>query len=81
MAATFTELEAEVARTEGIVPSVIALLNGVAEQIEAAVAADNLEDNTVIAGLADRVRAQANALAAAEMPGRDRGFASAKELK
>jgi hypothetical protein len=63
MAADFAALVAEIERIEGVVPSVVAALNGVADQIEAAVAADNLADNTVTAGLADRVRAQASALA------------------
>lgn len=63
--ADFTSLNAEVARIEGIVPSVVAALNGVAAQIEAAVAANDAGDNSQLATLADRVRSQADALAQA----------------
>lgn len=63
--ADFSTLEAEVTALEGVVPSVVAIINGIADQIAAAVAADNLADNTASAGLADRVRAQATALAEA----------------
>lgn len=63
--ADFASMKDEVTRTEGIVPSVVALLNSVADQIAAAVEADNIADNAEIAGLSDRLRAQADALAAA----------------
>lgn len=63
--ADFSQLEAQVTALEGVVPSVVAIINGIADQIVAAVEADNLADNTASAGLADRVRAQADALAAA----------------
>ena len=69
MPADFTQLTAEVERIETVVPSVVAIINGIAAQIEAAVAADNLSDNTQTAGLADRVRAQADTLAAAAVTG------------
>lgn len=58
-------MEAEVAKTEGVVPSAVALINGIADQIAAAVAADNVVDATNLSALQDRLRAQADALAAA----------------
>ena len=63
MAADFQVLTDEVTALEGVVPSVVAIINGIADQIAAAVAEDNIADNTAIGGLADRVRAQAAALA------------------
>lgn len=65
MGADFTGIEAEVARTEGIVPSVVILLTNVADQITAAVEADNLEDNSNTARLATALKAQVDALAEA----------------
>lgn len=69
MAADFSGLTAEVERIESVVPSVVAIINGIAAKIEEAVAADNLADNSASAALADRVRAQADALAAAAVAG------------
>lgn len=63
--ADFSQLEADVTALEGVVPSVVVIINGIADQIAAAVAADNLADNTQTAALAGRVRSQADALAAA----------------
>lgn len=67
----FTQLETDVTALEGVVPSVVAIIEGIADQIQAAVDADNLADTTKSAQLADRVRAQATALAnaAAANPG------------
>lgn len=59
----FTELNTEVTALEEVVPSVVAIINGIATQIEAAVAKDNLADSTASAALASRVRAQAKSLA------------------
>lgn len=61
----FTGLNEQVARLEEVAPSVVAIVNGIADQVAAAVAKDNLADSTASAGLADRIRAQADALAAA----------------
>lgn len=69
MGADFAPLNAEVTRIEEVVPSIVAIINGIADKIAEAVAADNLSDNTETAGLADRVRAQADALAAAAVSG------------
>ena len=69
MAADFSGLNAEVTRIEEVVPSVVAIINGIADKVAEAVAADNLADNTETAGLADRIRAQADALAAAAVSG------------
>lgn len=67
--ANFEQLNEQVAALEEIVPSIVAIINGIADQIAAAVAADNIADNTAVGGLADRVRAQADALAAAAVSG------------
>lgn len=61
----FVPLNEQVTNLEGVVPSVVGLLNGIADIVAAAVAKDNLADSTASAGLADRIRAQADALAAA----------------
>ena len=61
----FTGLNEQVTKLEEVVPSVVAIINGIADQVAAAVAKDNLADSTASAGLADRIRAQADALAAA----------------
>jgi hypothetical protein len=65
MAADFSELEAKVTALEGVVPSAVALLNGIQQEILDAVAADNLDDNSHTAQLAARVGAQSDALASA----------------
>lgn len=71
MGADFSALNDQVTRIEEITPAIVALLNGVADQIAAAVEADNLADNTQTALLADKVRAQADALAEAAVSGTD----------
>ena len=63
--ADFTALEAEVSNLTSVVAAAVALINGIAAQIEAAVAADNLDDNSHTAQLAADVRAQADSLASA----------------
>jgi hypothetical protein len=63
--ADFTELIAEVERNRSVVDSAIAAINGIATQIEAAVAANDAGDNTQLASLAASVRAQADDLGAA----------------
>lgn len=67
----FAELETDVTALEGVVPSVMAIIEGIADQIQAAVDADNLADSTKSAQLAGRVRSVATALAeaAAANPG------------
>ncbi|HEY6244573.1 MAG TPA: hypothetical protein VIX17_11525 [Pyrinomonadaceae bacterium] len=65
MAADFSALTAEVERVKGVNASAIALLNGIAARIQAAVDADNLEDNTATAQLAADLSAQTDALASA----------------
>lgn len=65
MAADFSDLEAKVTALEGVVPSAVALLNGIKQMILDAVAADNLDDNSHTAQLATRVGAEVDALSAA----------------
>lgn len=63
--ADFTGINAEVTRLTDVVASAVALINGIADKIAAAVAANDAGDNTELAGLADSVRSQADSLAAA----------------
>lgn len=63
--ADFTGLQAEVTNLTSVVASAVALINGIAAQIEAAVAANDAGDNTQLATLASDVRSQADSLAAA----------------
>jgi hypothetical protein len=65
MAADFAALEAEVSRNTDVSNSAIALLNGIAARVQAAVDADNLADNTETAKLAADLSAQVDALSAA----------------
>lgn len=65
MAADFAALDAEVARLTDVDASAIALLNGIAQRVADAVAADNLADNTRTAQLSAELTAQTDALAAA----------------
>ena len=65
MAADFSALEAEVARNTDVSNSAIALLNGIAQRVADAVAADNLDDNSHTAQLSTELSAQTDALAAA----------------
>lgn len=69
MGADFSALNDQVTRIEEVVPAIVAALNGIADQIDAAVEADNLEDNTQTALLSDKVRTQADALAGAIVTG------------
>lgn len=65
MPADFTALTAEVEREKTVGESAIALLNGFQTRLDEAIAADNLSDNTATAALAQSLRAQTDALAAA----------------
>lgn len=65
MAADFAALDAEVSRLTDVNASAIALLNGIAARVQAAVDADNLADNTHTAQLAAELTAQTDSLAAA----------------
>lgn len=63
MAADFSQLETDVSGLEEVVPSAVALLDGLEQAIRDALAADNLDDNSHTAQLAARVGAQKQALA------------------
>jgi len=65
MAADFAALDAQVARLTDVDASAIALLNGIAQRVADAVAADNLDDNTHTAQLSADLTAQTDSLAAA----------------
>lgn len=63
--AQFEELTAEVERAEGIDASAITLINGIADQIDAAIASNDASDNSSLVNLSARLRATSDALAAA----------------
>lgn len=63
--ANFDELNAEISNLTSVVDSAVALINGIAAKIEAAVAANDAGDNSQLTSLASSVRAQADGLAAA----------------
>lgn len=63
--ADFVETEATVAALETVADSAVALINGIADQIDAAVVANDAGDNTQLTSLSARLRAKSDALAAA----------------
>lgn len=63
--ADFSGVNTEVTRLTDVVSSAVALINGIADKIAAAVAANDAGDNTQLAGLADSLRAQSDSLGAA----------------
>ena len=65
MADDFTGLEAEVANLTSVVDSAVALINGIAARIDAAVAASDAGDNTKLTELSASIKAESDALAAA----------------
>lgn len=60
MATDLTPLQNEVARLTEVVPSVVALLNGFADRVEA-----EKEDPVAVQAIVDGIRSQSDALAAA----------------
>lgn len=63
--ADFSGVNAEVTRLTDVVASAVALINGIAQKVADAVAANDAGDNSQLAGLADSLRSQADGLAAA----------------
>ena len=63
--ADFTALDAEVARLTDVNAAAIALLNGIAQKVADAVAADNLADDSHTAQVSAALSAQTDSLAAA----------------
>ena len=63
--ASFDELNTEVTNLTSVVDSAVALINGIADKIQAAVDANDAGDNSQLKSLSASVRAQADALAAA----------------
>jgi len=63
--ADFTALDTQVSRLTDVNASAIALLNGIAQKVADAVAADNLADDTHTAQLSEALSAQTDSLAAA----------------
>ncbi len=69
MAADFSELEAQVGRIKQVRPSIVAIIEGIAARVQAAVDADNAGDNSQLAALSGDLRGEADALAAAAVAG------------
>lgn len=65
MVVDFTALEAQVANTVGVEASAILVIQTIASEIAAAVAADDATTANTVAGLSVQLSASANALAAA----------------
>jgi hypothetical protein len=62
--ADFAELKAEVERIKAVRPSIVAIINGIADKVAAAVAANDAGDNSELASLSADVRAEADAFEA-----------------
>lgn len=69
MAADFSGITAEVERIKAVRPAVVALINGIADKVKAAVDADNAGDNTLLATLSADVKTEADAFAEAVVAG------------
>ncbi len=69
MGADFSQLTAEVERIKQVRPSVVAIIEGIAQRVQDAVDADNAGDNSQLASLSADLRGEADALAAAAMVG------------
>lgn len=63
--ADFAELRAEVERIKAVRPSIVAIINGIADKVDAAVKANDAGDNSELAALSSDVRAEADAFAEA----------------
>jgi hypothetical protein len=63
--ADFSGMQAEVERNRSVVGSAVALINGIAAKIDAAVAANDASDNTQLTDLANSLRSDSDSLAAA----------------
>lgn len=69
MAADFTQLTAQVERIKQVRPSIVAIIEGIADRVQAAVDADNAGDNAMLSTLSSDLRSEADALAAAAVAG------------
>lgn len=67
--ADFAELKAEVERIKAVRPSIVAIINGIADKVAAAVAANDAGDNSELATLSADVRTEADAFAAVAVAG------------
>jgi hypothetical protein len=67
--ADFSELTAQVERIKQVRPSIVAIIEGIADRVQAAVDADNAGDNTKLAALATDLRGEADAFAEAAVKG------------
>lgn len=65
MAVDLSGLQAEVARNSSVDASAVALINGIADKIAAAIAADDVADAANINALVDELRASTDGLSSA----------------
>lgn len=73
MAADFSQLTAEVERIKQVRPSIVAIIEGIADRVQAAVDADNAGDNAMLSTLSSDLRSEADAFAAAAVAGTGTG--------
>ena len=69
MGADFTGLTAQLERIKAVRPAIEKIIDGIADQIKAAVNADNAGDNSLLATLEADVRNEADGLVAAALKG------------
>lgn len=69
MAADFSGLQAQVERIKQVRPSIVAIIEGIADRVQAAVDADNAGDNSMLSTLSEDLRGEADAFAAAAVAG------------
>jgi hypothetical protein len=69
MAADFSQLTAEVERIKQVRPSIVAIIEGIADRVQAAVDADNAGDNSQLATLSADLRAEADEFARVAVAG------------
>jgi hypothetical protein len=67
--ADFSQLTAEVERIKQVRPSIVAIIEGIADRVQAAVDADNAGDDAQLSTLSADLRNEADAFAAAAVAG------------
>lgn len=65
----FADVLAQVERIKQVRPSIVAIIEGIADRVQAAVDADNAGDRTTLESLSSDLRTEADAFAAAALAG------------
>lgn len=65
----FADIKAEVERIKQVRPSIVAIVEGIADRVQAAVDKDNAGDRTVLESLSSDLRTEADAFADAALKG------------